>query len=332
MRKILLLLGVLLLSAFSAMAAESNESDSVFSYAGLLRKYVGLRYGIMKGYTLYHIDFLGGASELEFPLNTSYWGVDIDLQQKDSPQDLKYRARFQFNWLVNGDKEAGDLQDKDWIDDDITFQRLAYGSTITQNHSGVDIYSESKANVTATLMDFHYYYNLYPKEIISLGPVVGYLVQKFNFDVRDLRQTGYGPYAPFETFSVRGKVLEYEVCYKIIYFGVGFDIGDMENFDFYGDIGYSPWTKAKDRDDHVLREKLSQASAEGYAYLGRVMFDWKFSGRWSVSMQGQYTDIHTTGIQEQSYYGSSDTGYVYEVDDIISSHLWISSAAIKYLF
>lgn len=333
MRKLLLMIICCLLFPLVAQAESWDSStESEPTPLEALQKNVFIHYGLMNGYTLYRIDFRGGASELEFPLDTSYWGVGIDLRQKDSPNDAKYRARFTATWSVNGDKKAGALKDRDWIDDDIAFHSIAYGSTITQNHPGVDIYSESDTDLRATVYDFHYYYNLYPKEIVSVGPMAGYMVRKFHYDVHNVNQVGYGPYEPFENFSWPGRVLEYDVRYSLIYAGLGIDFGDSEAAHFYADIGYSPWAKAKDRDDHILREKISEAATDGYAYVGQAAVDWKFSDRWSLAGQGQYTYIYTTGTQYQSFYGESDTGFIYTVDDTIKSKTLFWSLAIKYKF
>jgi outer membrane protease len=302
-------------------AEDTEQWQSVGDMTGpsnSIGKFAGLQYGYLQGHTKYHIDFTGGASELEFPLAGNIWGAKAGFTFRKSPDDIKEAARLEFNWLTTSGGAGGTLKDSDWFDND--------------NHPGVDVYSESDATLQAVMMDLNYYYNLYPEEVYSFGPKVGYRLDKFTYEVRNARQVGYGPYALAGTASVDGKVLEYTVRYETIYLGVGVDFGSSADWQFTGSFNYSPWTRADDEDKHVLREKLSTGVATGSSYLTDAQFQWRLSPDWSVGLGGEYETIHTKGNQHQSFYGGPNSGITNDVDDTISAVWWQANLGIKYYF
>ena len=327
---------VLAIISSSRLQAEDQEHwqdvGDMTSQSNYIGKYAGLQYGYLQGHTKYHIDFSGGASELEFPLNGNVWGAKAGFTFKNSPNEIKEAARLEFNWLTTAGGAGGKLKDSDWIDDDIGFFRDILHISLPQDHPGVDVYSESDAALQAVMMDVNYYYNLYPEEIYSFGPRIGYRVDKFSYEVRNVNQVGYGPYGPYDTASISGKALDYKVHYEIIYLGVGVDLGSSADWQFTGSFNYSPWTRADDEDNHNLRQKLSTGTATGSSYLTDAQFQWRLAPNWSIGLSGEYETIHATGSQHQSFYGSSDLGVTFDVDDTISATWWQGALALKYIF
>jgi outer membrane protease len=306
--------------------------DSLVTKNDSVERFFSLRYGILNGYTKYRIEFSGGASELEFPLNNSMWGATAGFTFKKDPKDMNNAAKLEFRWYTNTGRDAGKLKDSDWIDDDIGYFRDVFGVNLGQNHSGVDIYSESEASAEARFIDVNYFYNLYPDQYLSFGPKIGYQTIRFAYDINNVNQVGYGPYAPYETLSQNGKVLDYQVDYDLIYLGVDVVLGSPDKVLCTAGFGYSPWTKAKDRDDHIARFKLSEADASGDGYLLDGSADWRFLPNWGLTASGQYTKVHTTGTQHQSFYDGPLVGTTYDVDDIISAYWWQANLGIKYFF
>lgn len=296
-------------------------------------KALALHSGFLQGYTKYRINFSGGASELEFPLAVPVWGVKGILGYKNSSSDLNETARLVFTYLTNTSQAAGKMKDSDWIDDDIGMMRYIYGIDISRNHDGVDIYSESDTELKAEILTFDYLYNLYPNQLISFGPLAGYQVQKFQYRVFNTVQVGYGPYSSVAGASSNTKTLDYYVKYEIIYLGVGLISGDIKNLTFNAGFGYSPWTKAKDRDDHVMRKKLSTGVASGFAYVFKGDAEWHFASQWALHLAGQYQKFVTDGKQHQTFYDDPDLAdVVINVDDKISAKNCFITAGLVYYF
>ena len=284
--------------------------------SGRLYLDVGLQSAYFKGDTTYHIDFPGGASELEFPLKTFLLGPNVGLSYKNKQNQEKFRLNVK--WLTNIDDGSGKMKDSDWIDGD--------------GHSGLDIYSESKIKLKANIIDVNLIYNFWPIKQLSIGPMLGYKYQNFAYDVTDLNQVGYGPYDPGFTGSVSGNVLDYKVTYHIPYFGLSSDILLGKKFQANIKLGYAPWASAKDRDDHILRYKISEGDTDGYAYYANLNANWNFLPHWFLGVGGEYMKIHTTGTQHQYFYAGPLVGITYDVDDIITSEQWLFSTMVTYMF
>jgi outer membrane protease len=93
------------------------------------------------------------------------------------------------------------------------------------------------------------------------------------------------------------------------------------------DLGYSPWAAAEDRDDHVLRKKLSTAKTEGSASFAAVTAQWDIEDNDFFLVRGQYLKIDTTGTQTQAFYDG--TGDVFTgINDKITSQ----QTSLSFLF
>jgi hypothetical protein len=331
---IALLVFILFPLAFTMSWAGELDSDWQSQSTPLYTtRVLALHSGFLTGYTKYHINFDGGASELEFPLDVPVWGVKGILGYKTVTSDRNEKARLTFTYLTNTSQDAGKMKDSDLIDDDISMMHYIYGIDITQNHDGVDIYSESGSELRAELLALDYFYNIYPDQLISFGPLAGYQMHKFKYRIYNTVQVGYGPYAPIAGGAVSSKTMDYNVQYEIIYLGVGLISGDIEKVTFNAGFGYSPWAKARDRDDHVQRKKLSEADAQGSAYIFKGDAEWHFASQWSLQASGQYQKSNLDGKQHQTFYDDPDLAdVVNDVDDKISASYYFITAGIAYYF
>jgi outer membrane protease len=277
---------------------------------------LGVQSGYLKGDTTYRITFLEGASELEFPLKAYLFGPEISWGYKNSQKQDKLQVKFK--WLNNISRNSGKMKDSDWIEGD--------------GQPGLDIYSESDIELKAYIIDVNAIYNFWPIKQLSIGPMVGYKYQRFEYDVKNTKQIGIGIYAPDYTASVSGRTLDYEVVYHIPYFGLGSNILFGKKFRVNMTGGYTPWATAKDRDDHILRYKLSEADVEGYTYFASLNAILNFLPHWFLIISGEYMKIHTTGTQHQSFYAGPYVGWTADVDDKITSKQRFLSAMITYRF
>lgn len=349
-----------------ARATVWAEEDTQQAFWDDLDSYItlGLQSGYIKGHTTYRISFTGGESELEFPLRNSLLGIQMGLTLRNPDTDKpvcrpgRYdKARLTLKWFTNISGGAGKMKDSDWIEDDVGYINWYYdyeddglinGSQSPPftpwNNPGKDIYSESDAELDASIFDLNYIWNFFPIKNITVGAMLGYRHQKFAYDIRDLEQVGYGPYGPSTEFdhsaSVSGLVLTYKVKYKFTYIGLNTDILVGERLRLNLQAGYSGEVKARDVDDHILRYKLSKGSCQGDAFLININANWELSERWSFQISNEYMDINTKGTQDQYWYGDDpaspgydDTGdAITGIPDKITSSFLMVSIGIKYRF
>ena len=296
-------------AAAAAQPLQQSSSDSIF----------GLGFGYLTGNTLYHISSYDAAgsgieSELEFPLNAVLFGLEGGYISKDDQGRDAFKINLQ--WLTNISSGSGKLKDSDWISSDL--DSLPPPDGVGAPHPGLDIYSESDISLRANIIDIRGSYNNWMSDTLSVGPLGGFLYQNFQFDASNVHQTGYGPYAPGYTVTVPGKVLTYEVTYAIPYLGIHSELQPNSKFQAVADIGYSPWATAEDKDDHLLRQKVSKASTTGNAYVVTLTAQWDWEDKDFFQVRGQYLDVYTKGTQTQKFYDGS--GLVFTgIDDKITS-------------
>ena len=322
-------LSVLFLTGSMGFALKQPAAGEKFELnGGLSYLDTTLESGYLRGDTTYHISSYEGASgiesELEFPLETFLIGPKIGWGYKNAQNQDKFQLNIK--WLTNIGHGSGKMKDSDWLTDDLDIMEV--GSA----HPGLDIYSESDIELKLNIVDVNAIYKFWPMKNLSIGPMVGYKFQQFKYDISNTNQVGFGPYAPSATAYVPGKTLNYEVTYHIPYFGLNSDVSIVKKFQANLKLGYTPWAFAKDRDDHILRYKLSKGDTDGYAYLANLNAQWNFLSDLFLTIGAEYMKIHTTGTQHQYFYAGPLVGFAADVDDKITSSQWLFSAMITYRF
>jgi outer membrane protease len=269
----------------------------------------------VNGHSTYHISFPGEQSELEFPLDNVMAGLKVIAGDKFKENPQQTKSQISLTLITVVDQDAGIMKDSDWIEND--------------GHPGKDIYTESDAKLRGAVFEIRYAYHFRYNDMWTIGPVIGYRYQKLDYDIY-----GYRGYRYSTPLYGEGKVLEYEVTYKIPYIGLTGEglIGNKHQFRFVWSFGYSNWTEVTDRDDHILRYKLSEGGCEGEAYLVNVGLDWNFLPQWILGVGAEYVDIDATGTQHQRFYAGSSAGTTYDVDDRISSSLLSGMVRVLYEF
>jgi len=300
------------LTARAATPFQKDTSENTFG--------VGL--GYLNGSTIYHIsvyDATGGIeSELEFPLKTMLFGLEGGYVSKNAKGQDAFKIGLQ--WSMNLDSGSGKLKDSDWISGTAETDPPPIGQGFPA-HPGLDIYSESDISLTANIIDIRASYNFWPSEKLAVGPLFGLLYQKFQFDASNVHQVGFGPYAAGFTGSYSGLVLTYEVTYTIPYLGLHTELPLSNKFSAIVDLGYSPFASAEDRDDHILRKKLSTAKTSGSATLAAITAQWDIEDNDFLLVRGQYLAINTTGPQTQTFYDGSGDVFTGINDKITSKQL-----------
>jgi len=312
------------LSAQSLPRKPSVE-ESTFSVSPLA--------GYMSGNTLYHISYYEGASgiesELEFPLNTWMAGVSGEYTFANYREQREWKLRVTFLKNIGG--ASGVMKDSDWLTSDLDILEVG------QAHPGKDIYSESAIDLDATIFDLTAVFNTIREDRINIGPLVRFLYESFKFTASNTNQVGYGPYSnppPLGyTVYIPGKTLDYEVTYKILALGVNCEYPAYQKFRANFQLAYSPWARANDIDDHVLRYKRSTSSTDGSAFLASLGLNWDLRPDVTLTIGGEYRKIRTSGSQTQYYYAGPYVGATSPAipSRIDSTQLFVS-AMLTFLF
>lgn len=313
-------------SALDWRTSTSSHEQDVESTLGLVS-------GYLNGNSIYHISIYSGTSgvesELEFPLKTYLAGVEASFGSPASSKDDGFRVNIK--WLKNIGAGSGKMKDSDWITSDL--DSLPPPDGVGAPHPGLDIYSESDIDLSANIIDINAAINVLHGQRVNLGPIFGYKYEKFKYAVSNTNQVGYGPYNnPTYTGYVAGKTLDYEVTYNIFYAGLNTELLLSKTFHTNIMLAFSPRTTVADRDDHILRSKLSTGDTTGHAYLAALNARWDASSQWALEVGGEYMNIHTTGTQHQYFYAGPYAGWSGDVDDKITSTQWLVSAMITYKF
>lgn len=303
------------------METELKVAEDLYVVMG-----TGISYS--KGSTKYHISeeagILSQASELEFPLDNALWGLNVLLNSRDPASGLD-RSRLSFSWQTSLDHDAGYMKDSDWLGD---LFDLAYTGDV---NPGKDIYSTSDATVDLNTVDLNYRAVFWPLKEISFEPMAGYRYEHFHYRMSNLHQRGQGSYSGMGWDSdADGPVLDYKLDYYIPYigFGTGINLGGQARLDFA--FGYSNWVSARDRDDHLLRSKLSVGKCGGSAFLFNTGLFVQIEPAWALRLSGALEDIDTTGMQYQSYYdGKPDTA---SIGDRIRAYTWSGNVGLEHRF
>lgn len=275
------------------------------------------------GHTTYDIRASDGVSsirsELVFPLQSVLAGLRVVAR---SPWSAGRGTR----WVVEVagqhslDALAGKLKDSDWIDGPIETDPQPNGFGLAA-HPGKDIYSTSHAGLSALVLDGRVAVQHALTPALLVGPVWGVLYQDFRFAARDVNQVGYGPYASGYTVSAPGvRAISYEVAWIAPYMGARAELSS-------GRIGaalegwLSPFAMGKDRDDHEMRQKLSETDARGYGWQARGECRYAVDVHDAVLLQASVVGFYATGKQVQTDYAAGG-GPMGDIRSIMTSLRW----------
>jgi outer membrane protease len=258
--------------------------------------------GYLNGVTSYEIDFpvdgYTGRSKLEFPFGNWLTGGNILVGY------YPFYLNFQ-GWTNISKKRTGDMKDKDWLDSYLVSS------------------TESDADAQMVILDARLLYNFWqgdnPWGDLSnifqkgrAGFLIGYKYENFKHDIIGVKDSFTG-----ESSYLGQKVLDYEVKYHMPYLGLNWcyfkDVvdKDIQSLDTWGvnvQVCGSPYVRAEDRDDHILRNKVSKGKAKGYGLLMGLNTFLKAKNNWIGRLGLDYTGILADGKQNQYWYGNDPAG------------------------
>ena len=255
-------------------------------------------------------------SELEFPLTSQYVSVKGSVEIENF---IKIEGSFNKNLAL----DTVTLKDSDW-----GYLYYNYHSELPKaSPDSLDIYSESKAELDATIWDINIGYKIVDKPKFTMLIALGFMQQYFDFTVSNLDQwyPSYFSYFgntdagikydvyPYHQYK-SGRVLEYNVTYNIPYIKANFGFKPIKNLVISSDFGISPFVSAKDYDNHVLRDKISRGECTGMFLKTNIDIKYLFTNYFFAGNQLEYLYIDTTGEQKQT-----DPGYSTKIEQKISS-------------
>lgn len=332
MKRIGLFLLVTALGTNNAVAGSTHQFD------------IWLQPGLLQGDTTYTIggafeDNQGHKGQYWDPLSELKWPLDIVMVALGGQARVgKFSVRGDIAKNITGD--AGDLEDSDW---GVYYD--AFGPNPAPGYhfypTTKDVFSTSTTDISALIFDVRGRYAVVQGARFSTNVGLGFRYQRFSMVASDVHQ--YSPsfydyrldtvFASDPFFYVgNGPGIDYEVTYSIPFAELSglYRFGTKVSLE--GSVGYSPFVQAKDRDDHLLRFKLSEGSGSGTAWLLGLTLRLQATRHWftAVGLSGLFID--TSGSQKQSFYGGEYVGYEATIDQTITSSQTYGSLEVGYLF
>jgi len=300
------------------------------------------------GYTLYQIggkftapdgsegNYQFPLSELKFPLDVymMYFGAEAAIFRR-----IVLRLGIETNTaggFIDFSKNAGKMEDSDW---GIWFiQGYPWA-----RYDSLDIFSRSSAELDGVILDSAAGIELYRSGMISFTIGAGFLYQYFDYVVRDLDQwypsyEEYSAYLPPEYAGndlVPGRVITYEVKYRIPYAEASISLRPLKRLSLWSRIAFSPLVSSDDVDDHLLRSKLSKGSAQGSAVIFNIEAECRIRGNWSAGLYSRFIYMVTEGNQDQSFYEDTPEGPegpIGTIENRLESHQLSTGIMIEYSF
>lgn len=250
---------------------------------------------LMSGNTTYRIGYpvteIGvGDSDGYFPFSELEWPLDAWLARVDVGMNVGSSLRINGTVKASIDKPGDPMIDKDWITSTAPTQ--------------LDVYSDSSiSDFDALILDFDVEWAFLKSESGSVYAGLGYQYQKFNYDSNVIRQYSPSGQTGFDYTGDGSVSITYEISYSMPYVVIGGKYNISPDFSVAGSFAYSPFVDAQDKDNHILRDKISEGDMDGTAYMIDVSGTYNISPSWFVEGGVHYAKIDVDGTQTQSFSG-----------------------------
>ena len=295
---------------------------------------------VLRGDSTYTIggkvsDNQGHAWQYWDPISELKWPLDVVMVSLGGKADF---GRFSVRGEIskNASSGAGDMEDSDWG----VYYEWSEGNPYFSPYSK-DVFSTSSTDLDALILDLRGRFALWRGPRFSTAVGLGVRYQKFSSVASDARQYsptfyGYGldtvlPADPFY-YNGSGPAIDYEATYTIPFaeFSGLYRFGATVSLE--GSLGYSPLVQASDRDDHLLRYKLSEGSCSGSAWLFDLALRIQLTRHWFAALGASGLFIDTAGTQEQRFYGGDLAGNIIKIEQTISSSQTSGTLEVGFSF
>ncbi len=332
MKKLLCI--VMMVFIFEAEGFSANtrgQKDRAHFNAGTSFRFeVKVGAGIMTGDTTYQIggraDYSDGTSDsLHFPISELEFPLDVFMASVNATAEIRNKWILSLEARKNITDDAGKMEDSDWG----TYYLDGCWSC---SAGSLDIYSESDAQLDAFIMDINVRYRFYRGPRWSFFAGLGNRYEKYTFDVSNLEQwyPSSQAYLGYETspLIVDGLVLKYDITYIIPYAEVGASIRPGSRFIMDARWGFSPYVRVEDKDNHILRDKVSDGDLTGFSGLLSLEGRYHYTKHLFSTLSISYRHVFAEGTQKQFFRGEPYA----EIDQEIESHQGLLFLMAGYLF
>lgn len=223
-------------------------------------------------------------SQLEFPLDVYMVSVEGSVEADIWKLSLCVQKEIT--------DDSGDMKDSDWI--------------TPSDPSRLDIYSTSDTELDALILDINFRWRFYKTSNWSFIAGIGYLRENFYFKCRLKRQYSPSGLPGYDLVGDGSVGLIYEITYDIPYLEVGTQFDLKKKFSLEASCGYSPFVHVKDKDQHLLRNKVNEGDLKGDAFLFALKGRYDFSNNWFLSLQFDYRMIETDKGDMKATFGGAD--------------------------
>lgn len=266
--------------------------------------------GILRGHTTYQIggsyDSPKGSGEMHFPLSELIFPLNTYMALFETNLLFFEKMKIDLNFQTNLKNNTDNMKDSDW---GIPYEDPPNSEIYYWYGPGhLDIYSESKTDLRLYILDVDLLYRFFQyipssplfKDInFFIGP--GYVYQQYKFQCRLIRQWDYRPDNPKPKDAVGdGNIgLTYNITTHIPSVKLNTEISLKKILQINVSIAYSPYTIVEDRDNHILRSKISKAECTGNAFLFSLSGKIDLTKSLFINLQFDYVSIDTEGKQKQ---------------------------------
>lgn len=267
--------------------------------------------GYLKGKTQYRIGGRavyadGSTTQIHFPLSELRFPLDSYVIKGQVDIDFAKKWALMLSAETNLTDDSGKMEDSDWgVWEGSPINRL---DIFSKSDTEMDMYAV-EGKLTYELYSAYYGQNALRPETgnsdinFTYTVGIGYKYQNYDFEVYDLDQ--WYPSSPTTPHDiVAGLVLKYDAEYQLPYLEVGMKMDVYDRFALGLDVGYAPLIAFKDKDQHLLRDKVNVADHgwEGDAFMGRLSMRYNISRRWYVNADYEVMQLTSEGTAK-SYLG-----------------------------
>ena len=285
------------LSAFSAPVQSAGSKAIQWDMWGGVER--------MSGHVTYQI----GDDGAYFPLSELKWPADVTFGSVGGSVYFgKWEAYGVFS--KNIDSDAGTMEDSDWLDE--------------SNPDLMTIYSESDTDFDGYTTDGSIRYWLMetpirdlPGTVVSLAGGLGYLYQNFSWDAKDLDQW-YPQNPEFEHDIVDGPVGSYESTLNMPYIEAAGKVA-YKGLLMSGSVGFAPYVRVEDEDDHKLRYIRATTDADGTAFKASLQARYNLTRNLFMMAQVNYLTFDVDGTEKNKTYDGPYEGDSWTIDHKIKS-------------
>jgi len=271
------------------------------------------------GHTTYTMDNIYGTdstgaivgelkSELKFPLDATYAGFEVEIYREKADSKLWF---VDVAYSKNINNPRGVMTDGDWL-------------TPTGGFDFLWSYTESDVEYKYDMFSAHAGYRIYKWTKSNTFVVVGYKYQRVVQDVINIRGWQYD-FDQDPLVKVNIDTTIHALYYKVVYhqpsIGLLYDLHFTPRQQLQLSVGYMH-VFASDNDDHILRNKLSEASGTGPGFYSSLELNYHFQPphhamRPFIGFDADFSYLKVSTGQTQTWYGDDpitdgedDTGHI----------------------